>query len=161
MNIFFGFKISNQMISVLETHHVLRGVIDGTKADADEARTIREATDKTFMVWLVRGVLRREGDYGWVVRRQNLRTWGINPNLTFKEFDTWKAEYFLHCLWLYLLLFLFVSCCCCSSTISSLQLLYNRIINMRAISVVSAAIMLASSVSASNDPRECEGKLLI
>ena len=33
-----------------ETHHVLRGDIDGTKADADEARTIREATDKTFMV---------------------------------------------------------------------------------------------------------------
>lgn len=32
---------------------------------------------------------------------------------------------------------------------------------MRAISVISAAIMLASSsVSASNDPRECEGKLL-
>ena len=47
------------MISVLETHHVLRGVIDGTKADADEARTIRGATDKTFMVWLVvvRGVM--------------------------------------------------------------------------------------------------------
>ena len=50
------------MISVLETHHVLRGVIDGTKADADEARRIREATDKTFMVWLVeRGVIDERG----------------------------------------------------------------------------------------------------
>ena len=57
------------MISVLETHHVLRGVIDGTKADADEARTIREATDKTFMVWLVeRGVKTSEGDV-WSVER--------------------------------------------------------------------------------------------
>ena len=56
------------MISVLETHHVLRGVIDGTKADADEARTIREATDKTFMVWLVeRGVIDCEGV--WSVER--------------------------------------------------------------------------------------------
>lgn len=61
-NFSYGLKISNQMISVLETHHVLRGVIDGTKADADEARTIREATDKTFMVWLVeRGVIDERG----------------------------------------------------------------------------------------------------
>jgi hypothetical protein len=29
---------------------------------------------------------------------------------------------------------------------------------MRAISIISAAVMLASSVSASNDPRECEGE---
>ena len=81
------------MISVLETHHVLRGVIDGTKADADEARTIREATDKTFMVWLVeRGVIDCEGDV-WSVERVD-KTYvleGINnPNLTFK-FDTWKV----------------------------------------------------------------------
>ena len=65
------------MISVLETHHVLRGVIDGTKADADEARTIREATDKTFMVWLVeRGVIDCEGDECVVggAGGQNLRT---------------------------------------------------------------------------------------
>ena len=60
------------MISVLETHHVLRGVIDGTKADADEARTIREATDKTFMVWLVeRGVIDCEGDV-WSVERVDI-----------------------------------------------------------------------------------------
>ena len=72
-------KISNQMISVLETHHVLRGVIDGTKADADEARTIREATDKTFMVWLVeRGVIFQRARVmcgRWSVEGgQNLRT---------------------------------------------------------------------------------------
>jgi hypothetical protein len=39
-----------------------------------------------------------------------------------------------------------------------LFLLIFSIINMRAISIVSAAAMLASSVSASNDPRECEGE---
>jgi hypothetical protein len=32
------------------------------------------------------------------------------------------------------------------------------IINMKATSIISAAVLLVSSVSASNDPRECEGE---
>jgi len=30
--------------------HVLKGAVDGTKADADEASTTREAMEMTFMV---------------------------------------------------------------------------------------------------------------
>lgn len=38
------------IIPRIETHHCLCGATDGTKADADEARTKREAMERSFMV---------------------------------------------------------------------------------------------------------------
>ena len=77
-----------------------------------------------------------------------------------KKYYTWILRAFPSAVIILLLLSIFsyfrrrpppVSRCVCSRYLHS-------IIIMRAISIIFAAAMLASSVSASNDPRECEGE---
>ena len=47
------------------TYPVLRGAPAGTNAEAEEARTIREAMDRNFMVYNILSI-----DIGWMMAKE-------------------------------------------------------------------------------------------